>query len=139
MEFKIMVVDDEPMICKLLDRYFTSRGYEVLTAGNGHEAVRCLSETNVDVVVTDLVMPKMNGIELLQWLKVNAPMVHSIALTGHATLEGALDCMSLGADTIVFKPLEQLSELGEAVKIAEERKRRWQDKLDELRGIGSGA
>lgn len=138
MSINLLIVDDEEEIRDMLARHFTLLDYEVDKAGNGREAIDVLERKRIDIVVTDLLMPEMSGIDLLEYIKEEAPMVHAIAITGYVTLENALSCMRLGADTIVFKPLEDLSELEDAVKGAEEKMRNWQQKLRELRGMRKG-
>lgn len=138
MSINLLIVDDEEEIRDMLARHFMLLDYDVDKAGNGREAIDILERKRIDIVVTDLLMPEMNGIDLLEYIKEEAPMVHAIAITGYVTLENALSCMRLGADTIVFKPLEDLSELEDAVKGAEEKMRTWQQKLRELRGMRNG-
>jgi len=135
MSINLLIVDDEEEIREMLARHFTLMDYSVEKAANGREAIAVLERRRVDIVITDLLMPEMSGIELLEYLKEEAPMVNAIAITGYVTLENALSCMRLGADTIVFKPLEDLSELEEAVHSAENKMKVWQGKLRELRGM----
>lgn len=138
MSINLLIVDDEEEIREMLARHFTLLDYDVEKAGNGRQAIDVLEHKRVDIVVTDLLMPEMSGIELLEYLKEEAPMVHAVAITGYVTLENALSCMRLGADTIVFKPLEDLAELEDAVKSAENKMKNWQQKLRELRGMRNG-
>ena len=135
MSVHILIVDDEEEIRGMLERHFTLLDYEVETAGNGKEAIEVLNRKRIDIVITDLLMPGMNGIELLEFIHEDSPMIHTIAITGYVTLENALSCMRLGADTIIFKPLEDLTELESAVRTVEDKMMVWQRKLRELRGL----
>ena len=135
MSVNILIVDDEEEIRGMLERHFTILDYDVVTAGNGKEAIDILSAKRIDIVITDLLMPEMNGIELLEFIHEDSPMIHTIAITGYVTLENALSCMRLGADTIIFKPLEDLEELEKAVRTVEDKMKVWQMKLRELRGL----
>ncbi len=135
MSAHLLVVDDEAEIREMLERHFRLLDYHVWTAANGKEALAVMARERVDIVITDLLMPEMDGIELLERIHDDSPMTHAIAISGYVTLENALSCMRLGADTIVFKPLENLSELEEAVKSAEASLLSWQKKLRELRGM----
>ena len=130
---KLLIVDDELEICQMLERHFRYLGYEVETAGNGVEALRRLELSKIDVIISDIVMPDMDGIDLLRKVREQYPMVHTIMITGYVTLEHGLACMRHGADTCVFKPLEDLGELEEAVEKAVESLRSWQEKLKSLR------
>jgi YesN/AraC family two-component response regulator len=131
----LLIVDDEKEIREMLARHFRLNDYVVHMAENGRLAIEVLERERIDILITDLLMPEMSGIELLEYVREEAPMIHAIAITGYVTLENALSCMRLGADTIVFKPLEDLSELETAVQAAEKDLLLWQTKLRELRGM----
>ena len=135
MNARLLIVDDEPAIGEMLARHFKFLGYDVDTAANGVEALRKLAKNRTEVIISDIVMPEMDGIELLRAVRTQYPMTHTIMITGYVTLDNALACMRLGADTCVFKPLEDLEELEEAVESAVCSLRRWQNKLRELRKI----
>ena len=138
MSVRILIVDDEEEIRNMLDRHFSLMDYTVETAGNGKEALDVLNNKRIDIVITDILMPEMNGIELLEYLHDDLPMVHAIVITGYVTLENALACMRLGARSFIFKPLQDLEELEEAVKASEKALRTWQAKLRQLRGMKPG-
>lgn len=135
MSAHLLIVDDEEEIREMLSRHFTIMDYEVCTAADGKEAIDIMNKKRVDIIITDLMMPGMNGIDLLEYIHTHIPTVHTISITGYVTLENALNCMRLGADTIVFKPLEDLTELEDAVKAVEGKMLNWQKKLRELRGM----
>ncbi|HEW78808.1 MAG TPA: response regulator [Phycisphaerales bacterium] len=132
MKARLLIVDDEAEICDMLSRHFRYLGYAVDTASNGIEAMEKLVHVSTQVVISDIVMPRVDGVELLRAVQQQYPMVHTIMITGYVTLENALSCMRHGADTCIFKPLEDLSELEEAVERAVISLKRWQDKLKEL-------
>ena len=133
MNITILVVDDEEMITEMLSRHFRFLDYNVETALNGLEAVQILRQQRVDIVISDVMMPEMNGIELLREINANYPMTHAIMITGYVELEHALNCMELGADTILFKPLEDLKLLEQAVLDAVTRIQHWFNIISELR------
>lgn len=135
MKVKILIVDDEIAICEMLSRHFRYIGYEVDMASNGAEAMEKLAQSSFQVVISDIVMPKMDGVELLRALKKQYPMIHIIMITGYVTLKNALSCMRLGADTCVFKPLEDLTELEDAVVNAVNALKQWQEKLIMLKAM----
>ncbi|HQF56551.1 MAG TPA: response regulator [Fibrobacteria bacterium] len=135
MNKRILVVDDEPSIRESLARHFRHRLFEVETASDGVDALDKLSRTPFRVVVSDIIMPRMDGIELLRRIREECPMTRTIMITGYVTLDNALACLRLGADTCVFKPIQNLSELDEAVDSAFRHHERWERKLMELRGL----
>lgn len=132
---RILVVDDEKEIRDMLDRHFRFLGYEVSTAANGFEGLNAMSGTRYDVVISDIKMPLMDGVDMLREIKKQYPMVHVIMITGHVSMENVLACMRHGADTCIFKPLEDIKELETAVKNAIDHLQHWQKKLKDLRKI----
>ena len=132
----LLIVDDEANIAVSLANHFGFLGYEVVTATNGKEALRILGERKMNVVISDIVMPEMDGLDLLRAIREAHPMVRVIMITGYATLEHALTCKRLRADTIFFKPIEDISELEQAVVRAFDYITLWQGKLNELRKRG---
>ncbi len=138
MKGSLLIVDDEQDIVDMLSRHFTFLGYDVRTASNGKEAVEILSKYKTDVIISDIVMPEMEGTDLLRVVRAQYPMIHTIIITGYVTLQNALTCMRLGADNCVFKPLEDLSELEQSVEDARSSLKRWQSKLVELKGMKQG-
>ncbi len=131
----LLIVDDESEIRDMLSRHFRMSGYDVDVAGNGIEALKILNEKRLDVVISDIRMPGMDGVALLREIQQQFPMMRVIMITGYVTLENALACMRNHADTCVFKPLNDLSELEEAVETALTALARWNNKLRELQGM----
>lgn len=132
MKARLLIVDDEAEIREMLSRHFRYLGFQVDTAADGVEAMEKLAQARTEVVISDIVMPNMDGVELLRAIQKQYPMLHTIMITGYVTMENALACMRHGADTCVFKPLEDLTELEEAVDSAVNRLKRWQEKLKML-------
>lgn len=128
----ILIVDDEEQIRKSLAMHFRLRGYTVETAANGKEALEILANTRIFVVITDLRMPVMEGIDLLRHIKQDYPLIRSIVMTGYVTLDNALSCMRLGADAFVLKPIIDFTELDEAVTRALSGVQRWVEMLGKL-------
>lgn len=131
----LLIVDDESEIREMLARHFQILGYRTATASNGKEALEYLSVNKTDVVISDILMPEIDGVELLKQIRSEYPMVHVIMITGYVTLENALSCMRYQADTCIFKPLEDLSELENAVKNAFQAIDTWKLKFKELQGM----
>ena len=135
MKVQILVVDDEEQIRDMLARHFRYLGYEVDTAENGKDALAKLDEDRTDIVISDIMMPEMNGVDLLYHLRRDHPMVRAIMITGYVTLENAMGCMRNGAETCVFKPIEDLSNLETAVDQVVSRINNWHGILRDLQGM----
>lgn len=106
--YTILLVDDEPLICKGLGNLLQNSGLSigtVLTAGNGQEALDYLRMEDVDLLITDIQMGTMNGIELMHQAKIIKPWVETIVISAHETFQYAQTAMRLGAKDYLIKPL----------------------------------
>ncbi|MCH7908519.1 MAG: response regulator [Candidatus Hydrogenedentes bacterium] len=135
MKRELLIVDDEEEIRGMLDRHFRLLGYDVELAANGKEALRVLQRRAIRVVISDILMPEMDGIELLSEVRAQYPMTRVIMITGYVTIDNVLACMRKQADTCIFKPLSDLGELDSAVEMAFEHLEHWERKLLELQGM----
>ncbi|MCX7655700.1 MAG: sigma-54 dependent transcriptional regulator [Treponemataceae bacterium] len=111
MKFKLLVVDDEKNIREGLAEALHLDGHEVVLAADGDEAYNCFQKGDIDLVITDLRMPGMSGEELLRRITSESPGLPVIVLTGHGTVENAVDAMRNGAYDFLTKPvnLDRLS------------------------------
>lgn len=103
----ILVVDDDQLTLKLLDRVLTLTGYEVVTAGDGREALQRLAAGRFDAAVVDIRMPEMTGLEVLDEIKRADPSIEVIMTTAHPELATALEALKAGAYDYLQKPLNQ--------------------------------
>jgi DNA-binding NtrC family response regulator len=117
----LLLVDDDPDFRGSVARRFLRRGYQVQEASSGPEALAFCERRQFDVVILDLVMPGMSGIEALEKLKVAHPECEAILLTGQGTIETAVQAMKLGAYDYLTKPF-QLTELEVLIEKAYERR-----------------
>ena len=101
---KILVVDDEVELKNILVESLTTQGYDVIGYASGQEALEALGETAFDIILTDLMMPQMDGISLLRSSLEIDPHVICIVMTGHGTIQTAVDAMKVGAFDYVLKP-----------------------------------
>lgn len=102
----VMIVDDEVAVRKALEKFLKTLDYNVRAASDGEEALSILNEEHVDVALVDLVMPKMDGIELIQRMKRLNPDVVAIVLTGFGTITTAVEAMRAGAYHYLTKPFD---------------------------------
>ncbi len=121
---RVLLVDDEPEIRRLLSRHLKRLGYTVREAGDGEEAAAAAEDEIPDVVITDMAMPRLGGLELLEKLRSLDPGLPVIVLTGHASLENVIAAMRRGAAfDYLLKPLPDLTVLEVAVARALEVRR----------------
>ena len=102
----ILIVDDEKNYPLILSAVLQEEGFETLTANSGQEALAVLEHSDVDLVLTDMKMPKMDGIELLQRIKQNDPELPVIMMTAYGTVEKAVEAMQKGAYNYLLKPFD---------------------------------
>jgi phosphoserine phosphatase RsbU/P len=133
---RILVVDDEEPIRMLLNTVLGKRaGYNVTTAKDGLEAQELITQQQFDVVVTDLSMPRMTGLELMQWAQENHPGAAWIVLSGHATVESAVEAVHLGAYDFIRKPLELLDSLTVTIRNALKQQQLAEERRDLLASL----
>jgi len=101
----ILVVEDDPTVGESIRLLLRKRGYEILLASNGKEALQVFQQEMADLVITDLVMPKMDGIELLEAVKAIRPETEVIVISAQGTIEKAVMAMKLGAFDFIEKPI----------------------------------
>ncbi len=103
---QILVVDDEPKMRRVLEIMLQKMGHRVLAAGNGREALTIYQGSTVDLVITDLRMPEMDGIELLAALRAQESDVPVVVITAHGTIETAVAAMKHGACDYILRPFD---------------------------------
>jgi diguanylate cyclase (GGDEF)-like protein len=116
MKETILIIEDEPDILELLSGLLASEGYTIITACNGREGLDKFQEHNPDLIMTDVRMPIMDGIEVLREVKTKESDTEVIILTGHSDEATAIDCLRLGAYDYFCKPLEDIDVLLTAVE-----------------------
>jgi DNA-binding NtrC family response regulator len=101
---KILVVDDAPATLEVLQRNLTSRGYRVYTAPDVEQALRVLDATPLDLVITDLKMPKVSGMDLVRHVRENCSDTEVMMITGYPSVDGAVEAVKTGAEEYLPKP-----------------------------------
>lgn len=119
---RILVAEDEANLRLVIQKELQRLGYKVQVAADGEAALRLLEESNVDVLLCDINMPRIDGMELLRRVRERANPPEAIMLTGHATVETAIEAMKLGAYDYLSKPYH-ITELDALVRQAAEKRR----------------
>ncbi|MCB2185369.1 MAG: response regulator [Deltaproteobacteria bacterium] len=132
MKIRVLLVDDEEKFVDYLHKRLVNRDYDVTMALSGEAAVEKLKEQNFDVVILDVLMPGMDGIETLRIIKNLKPLTEVIMLTGHASVESGVEGMKLGAYDYLMKPCET-DELVSKINKAYERKAEHENRIREAK------
>jgi DNA-binding response OmpR family regulator len=120
-KFKVMIVDDEVDFLETIVKRLKARGIDVVGVESGYKALEVMDGNGPDVIILDVKMPGLDGIETLREIKKKKPLTEVIMLTGHASVESGIQGMQLGAFDYVMKPVA-LDELLEKMRQAYERK-----------------
>ena len=127
-EKQILVVDDEQSICEIVKAYLQKNGYSVFQALSAEKAVEIIKENRIDLVLTDIKMPGMNGVDLLKWVKGYNNSLPVIMTTGFPTLDTAIEALKLGAYDYLTKPFH-LEEVIEKISRAIQTRQLQEDNL----------
>jgi two-component system response regulator AtoC len=111
----VLVIDDDLMILMILKQSIVKAGYNVITAKNGEEGIALLATSKVDLVLTDYLMPGISGVEVLNIIKQNQPLLPVVMLTAHGDVELTIKAIQLGAIDFIEKPI-QPKELVEVIR-----------------------
>jgi two-component system, OmpR family, response regulator len=129
-KFRVLIVDDEVDFVETIVKRLIDRGLEVAGVNSGPEALDLMDTKDFDVVILDVKMPGMDGIETLRAMKKKRPLTEVIMLTGHGSVESGIQGLQLGAYNYVMKPvplddlLKQMTQANERKIIEEERSRK---------------
>jgi DNA-binding NtrC family response regulator len=118
--FRILIVDDNREIRVILEEYLREEGYDAQGAGDGKEALEKHGETPFDLIITDLNMPGMTGIELIKELVREGSTTEFIIITGYASLDTAIEAVKAGAFDYIVKPF-RIEELKVVIKNAKDK------------------
>jgi two-component system, OmpR family, response regulator len=129
-KFRVLIVDDEEDFVETIVKRLRDRGLEVEGVTSGKAALNAVEEKDYDVIILDVKMPGMDGIETLRHIKKKRPLTEVIMLTGHGSVESGIQGLQLGAYNYVMKPvplndlLKQMTQAYERKLIEEERSRK---------------
>jgi len=125
---KVLLVDDEEDFAEMLSLRLIELGEKVVIAYSGQEGLDTLAKTGIDVVILDIKMPGMDGIETLREIKKQYPIIEVILLTGHGSTETAVEGMKLGAFDYLMKPAD-FSDLAAKLEGARKRKDEQEERI----------
>ena len=128
MLFRVLVVDDEADFLTTLVNRLRKRNLEVSGVASGEKALGLLDKEPFDVVILDVKMPGMDGVDVLREMKRKWPLVEVIMLTGHASIESGIEGMKLGAFDYIIKPMD-IDDLVDKMRKAFEKKSNHEEKI----------
>lgn len=128
----ILIVDDDATIRQILVAHCTGRGFRCSMAEDGAAALEIMERNSIDVLVTDLEMPGMDGLTLLQELRERGVLTRCVVVTGYATITNLTGCLRQGAFALVPKPLDDMCNLDQAIDGAIEQLRGWKDQMNAI-------
>src|SRR5215468_391820 len=108
MDRRILVVDDSELVCQQLSQLLASPDRRITVAGDGTTALEWLVENRCSLVLTDLRLPSISGLDLIREIRGRELPVTVIVMTGHATVEAAVEAMKLGAYDLITKPIDTI-------------------------------
>jgi DNA-binding NtrC family response regulator len=126
---RVLVVDDQPAILRTLSGLLQLNGYACETATDPAAALERLDQEDFHIIVTDIVMPKMGGLEFIRRVRERGSYAEIVLITAHSTLDRAAEAHRLGASGYLLKPFDNLGQVLSVVALAERRFRLWRDAL----------
>lgn len=128
-ELRVLIVDDEEEILIALAQLLRLDGYNVHTASSPITALEMIKGTKYHIILSDIVMPEMNGLELLTQIKEYDPLAQVIMMTGYSTMEITMLSLERGASDYILKPFKDFKDVSKIVKLSEEKLKRWWESM----------
>ncbi|MBP2628934.1 MAG: response regulator [Firmicutes bacterium] len=128
-QMRVLIVDDEQDVAWVIEEFLRMEGYEVYSTTSPIIALEMIKKQKYHIILSDILMPKMNGIEFLVQVKKYDALTQVIMMTGHSTMNYTMQCLEAGANDYVLKPFKNLSQVLELIKISEEKLKRWWDNM----------
>ena len=131
----ILAVDDTVTTLEVVRRNLESQGYKVLTTTSAHAAIEILETTSVDLVITDLRMPEVGGLDLIRHIRATYPSIGVIMITGFASVDSAVSAMREGAEDYLAKPFTDEELLASVTRVLKDVQVKTYRRTEENRGI----
>lgn len=131
-KYKILIVDDEETILELLEDFLSQEGFNVQTTNNPLLALEIVESGGIKIVLTDIKMPEMDGIKLLEEIKKINGLVQVIIMTGYGALDNTVRCLEQGANDYILKPFKNMNEIKDIIDITIQKLIRWENVIKDL-------
>lgn len=131
-KYKVLIVDDEEGIVFTLKKHLELEGFTVDSAYSGGEAINKVKNEKYHIVLTDIVMPEMDGVELLKNIKRYDALTQVIMMTGYSTMDKTLSCLEYGANDYVLKPFKSIEQIISIVDYSVQKLERWRESIIQI-------
>jgi DNA-binding NtrC family response regulator len=131
-KYKVLIVDDEEGIIFTLKKHLELEGYTVDSATGAVEAFNKVKNDKYHVVLTDIVMPEMDGVELLKEIKRYDALTQVIMMTGYSTMDKTLSCLEYGANDYILKPFNSIEQVISIVDYSIQKLERWRESIIQI-------
>ncbi|WHH61365.1 response regulator [Petroclostridium sp. X23] len=131
-KYKILIVDDEEGIVGSVKNHLKLEGYTVDTAHNAAEAFEKVKKDKYHIVLTDIVMPEMDGIELLREIKSYDALTQVIMMTGYSTMDKTLSSLEFGANDYILKPFKSVEHVIRIIDYSVQKLERWRESITHI-------
>jgi len=131
-EYKVLIVDEDEVVLSSLEKLLKQEGYSVVTTQSTEKAFEKIKAQKFHIVVTNIVMPQMDGIELLKEIRKYDPMTQIIMMTEHSTMDKVLSSLEYGANDYIYKPFKSEEFVIDVIKYSIQKLERWREVIIQL-------
>lgn len=131
-KYKVLIVDDEEEIVHSLKDHLELEGYSVDTALSAEEAFIMIKKDKYHIVLTDIVLPEMDGIELLRKIKEYDALTQVIMMTGYSTMDKTLSSLEFGANDYILKPFKSVEDVIKIIECSIQKMERWRESIIQI-------
>lgn len=128
-KYRVLIVDDEEGIVFTLKKHLEAEGYTVDSAHSATEAFEKVKNEKYHIVLTDIVMPEMDGIELLRAIKSYDSLTQVIMMTGYSTMDKTISSLEFGANDYILKPFESIENVIQIIEYSIQKLERWRESI----------
>ena len=132
-KLRVLLVDDDADLLMLMWKVLERRGYSTVAVTTAEEALQLVDSEKFHVLITDISLPGLNGLELVRLVKKRDPLIQVVVMTGVSAMQNAVQALELGATEYLIKPLISMGEMVQAVEVCEVKLAHWWSRLQEIR------
>ena len=131
-EYKVLIVDEDEVVLSSLEKLLKQEGYSVVTTQSTEKAFEKVKAQKFHIVVANIVMPQMDGIELLKEIRKYDPMTQIIMMTEHSTMDKVLSSLEYGANDYIYKPFKSEEFVIDVIQYSIQKLERWREVIIQL-------